>query len=444
MHHAISTSPPPFPPVSTMSSGTDYVNLSTNTHPSDMTVFPNISSSFYPSLEATESSPAEDAILSFPPYFQLVVYILYNTIFVAAVIGNTLVIYVVVSSARMRTVTNYLICNLAVGDLLMAILSIPFSYISVLYQYWPFGLVLCHLVSYSQATCVFVSAYTLIVLALDRYFAILYPLQPRLRRSQALGVICGVWVVALITAIPIAVFTRLEVDEGRAGGLPLCEESAWSDDTLRLAYSLTLMFMQYFLPVSVLIFTYSRIAIAVWGKKAPGEAEDNRDQRLARAKRKMIKMMLTVVIAYTLSWLPFNCLIILLNTVPPTHALFTTTIPPDQLAILYFTCHFLSVSHSVVNPVIYSAMNSNYRQAFASATRRISCVSKLFYDFEADRNRLRLQRSGTVTTTYTFQHGGHGGVVLHVGGGMPPPVNRARRQMFGNGNKNGGVDESFI
>lgn len=38
------------------------------------------------------------------------------------------------------------------------------------------------------------SAYTLIVLALDRYFAILYPLQPRLRRSQALGVICGVWV----------------------------------------------------------------------------------------------------------------------------------------------------------------------------------------------------------------------------------------------------------
>jgi len=47
------------------------------------------------------------------------------------------------------------------------------------------------------------------------------------------------------------------------------------------------MILQYFFPIAVLIFTYTRIAIAVWGKKAPGEAEDNRDQRQAKAKRKV-------------------------------------------------------------------------------------------------------------------------------------------------------------
>ena len=47
------------------------------------------------------------------------------------------------------------------------------------------------------------------------------------------------------------------------------------------------MILQYFFPLAVLVFTYTRIALAVWGKKAPGEAEDGRDQRLAKAKRKV-------------------------------------------------------------------------------------------------------------------------------------------------------------
>jgi len=47
------------------------------------------------------------------------------------------------------------------------------------------------------------------------------------------------------------------------------------------------MILQYFFPLTVLIFTYARIAIAVWGKTAVGEVEDGRDQRLARAKRKV-------------------------------------------------------------------------------------------------------------------------------------------------------------
>jgi hypothetical protein len=175
--------------------------------------------------------------------FQVIVYILYNAVFVSAVFGNILVVYVIGSSARMRTVTNYLIGNklmtfehfksilalflfhvgnLALGDLLMALLCVPFSYIPVLSQYWPFGGFLCAIVSPAQATTVFVSAYTLVALAVDRYMAILYPLRPRLRQSQALLVIAVIWVVALITAIPVAVFTRVELDELR--GVPLCEE----------------------------------------------------------------------------------------------------------------------------------------------------------------------------------------------------------------------------
>ena len=101
-------------------------------------------------LEYDHNSPNSTETVQFSIAFQVIIYIIYNTVFVAALLGNILVCYVVFSSPRMRTVTNYLIANLAVGDLLMALLCVPFSYISVLLQYWPFGEVLCHLVAPAQ------------------------------------------------------------------------------------------------------------------------------------------------------------------------------------------------------------------------------------------------------------------------------------------------------
>lgn len=80
-------------------------------------------------------------------------------------------------------VTNYFICNLAVGDILMSLFCVPFSFFpTLLLQYWPFGSLLCHLVNYSQAISVLVSAYTLVAISIDRYIAILWPLRPRITK----------------------------------------------------------------------------------------------------------------------------------------------------------------------------------------------------------------------------------------------------------------------
>lgn len=116
-------------------------------------------------------------------YFQTTVYIMYMSIFVLALFGNGIVCYIVQSSPRMRTVTNYFIANLAVGDILMSLFCVPFSFVSILLlHYWPFGTVLCHLVNYSQAVSVLVSAYTLVAISVDRYIAIMWPLRPRISK----------------------------------------------------------------------------------------------------------------------------------------------------------------------------------------------------------------------------------------------------------------------
>ena len=176
--------------------------------------------------------------------YQVTVYCMYIVIFVLALLGNGVVCYIVQSSPRMRTVTNYFICNLAIGDILMTLFCVPFSFISILILgYWPFGVILCHLVNYSQAISVLVSAYTLVAISVDRYIVIMWPLRPRITKrwvekgrrviygSQEGGndffffsfsvlfryakcIIAVVWGIALVTAMPIVVVSKLHQPKG--------------------------------------------------------------------------------------------------------------------------------------------------------------------------------------------------------------------------------------
>lgn len=142
-------------------------------------------------------------------YFKTSVITMYSIIFVIAVIGNGLVCYLVLSSSRMRTVTNYFIMNLAVGDMLITIFCVPFTSIAILKQYWEFGSFMCLIVNYSSSLSVFVSAYTLVAISIDRYMVIMWPLKPRISKSMAITVIVIVWTVAGITVIPVGIFTNL-------------------------------------------------------------------------------------------------------------------------------------------------------------------------------------------------------------------------------------------
>lgn len=137
-----------------------------------------------PTLEFPNSSKCDiDESNENSALFETIVYIMYISIFIFALLGNGIVCYIVYSSPRMKTVTNYFIVNLAVGDILLTLFCVPFSFFSILIlQYWPYGAVLCHLVNYCQAVSVLVSAYTLVAISVDRYSAILWPLKPRITK----------------------------------------------------------------------------------------------------------------------------------------------------------------------------------------------------------------------------------------------------------------------
>lgn len=81
---------------------------------------------------------------------------LYCLIFVLSVVGNILVILTLVQNKRMRTVTNVFLLNLAISDLFIAILCMPFNTIPLILQNFVFGKFMCISVRYLQGKFIIV------------------------------------------------------------------------------------------------------------------------------------------------------------------------------------------------------------------------------------------------------------------------------------------------
>ncbi|KAI5646505.1 7 transmembrane receptor (rhodopsin family) domain-containing protein [Phthorimaea operculella] len=261
-----------------------------------------------------ESSP-EDLLSS--PIFQACVYLMYIAIFIVALVGNGMVCYVVYSFPRMKTVTNYFIVNLAVGDILMTVFCVPFTFVSTLaLRYWPFGAVMCKIVNYSQAVSVLVSAYTLLAISIDRYIVIMRPLQPRLGKAHARLVVLAVWIGALATAAPIPIVSQLQKPSPwhEACNVDLCGER-WPSMQQSEQYTCALLVLQFALPLGALVCTYARIAHVVWGGRCPGEAQSARDSRLQSSKRKGRQMMISE---------QYTCVLLVIQFALPLGALVCT------------------------------------------------------------------------------------------------------------------------
>ena len=78
---------------------------------------------------------------------------LHAIVFLAGIAGNLLVCLAVIQNPRMRTVTNLLIVNLAVADLLVIVICLPPTVAWDVTSTWFLGRWLCKIVIYLQVSC---------------------------------------------------------------------------------------------------------------------------------------------------------------------------------------------------------------------------------------------------------------------------------------------------
>ncbi|XP_036406067.1 trace amine-associated receptor 13c-like [Megalops cyprinoides] len=91
------------------------------------------------------------------------------------VCGNLLVIISICHFKQLHTPTNLLLLSLAVSDLLVGVLVMPFHFSTLIQSQWCFGAVYCTICNVAGFYLPCVSIYNVSFIAMDRYFALSNP-----------------------------------------------------------------------------------------------------------------------------------------------------------------------------------------------------------------------------------------------------------------------------
>lgn len=175
------------------------------------------------SVANISTNSTNDTVPNEASWLDILQYTLFAIIFAVSTIGNILVCLVVLGTKRMRTTRNFLLVNLAVSDLTVALLCIPFDLVlKITAPNWPLGAAMCKLLWPSMTLVTNSSAVTLAVISFDRYRAIVRPTKARLTTRQTGFIIGAIWVVSLLLVLPY-VFALKVIDNS-------CDEE-WPSNT---------------------------------------------------------------------------------------------------------------------------------------------------------------------------------------------------------------------
>ncbi|XP_022081357.1 tachykinin-like peptides receptor 99D isoform X1 [Acanthaster planci] len=308
-----------------------------------------------------------------------------TAIMVIAAGGNLIVIWIVATNPRMRTVTNYFLLNLAVADALIATLSMPFQASYIVTQDWALGSAMCKVARFFGTVSVAASVLSLVAVSVDRYRAIVHPLLPRLSKSYIVCMIVVIWGGSAVFASPFLFYSRI-ISFTYLGDVTKRQCLViWPDGILNhidFTYNVITFVLLYCLPLATLAACYTVIGVKLWHGDVLGEYIPNRARQL-KAKRKVVKMIVLVIAVFAVCWFPLHVYQFL--------AFLHDDIYMKPYAVhIYLSIWTIAMSCSMYNPFIYCWLNDRFRAGFKRVFRCLVPKSKSSSDGKGLGRRIPL------------------------------------------------------
>lgn len=289
-------------------------------------------------------------------------------------LGNALVCAAVVRFRHLRSKVAYVfVVSLAVSDLLVASLVMPWKAVTEIAGFWPFGH-FCEVWIAFDIMCSTASILNLCIISVDRYWAISSPFSYEQRMTRRVAfVMAGVaWTLSvLISFIPVQLSWHKTL--GHEGDLG---ETAYKcDASLNRTYAIASSVISFYIPVTVMIVTYSRIFVIaqrqirrismqecaiqhVLCNKAPADKLKSSFRR----ETKVLKTLSIIMGVFVCCWLPFfvlNCMVPFCDS--GFHDAGQIPCVDKTTFNVFVWCGW---ANSTLNPVVY-AFNAEFRKAFS-------------------------------------------------------------------------------
>ncbi|KAI0235011.1 Galanin receptor type 2 [Lamellibrachia satsuma] len=312
-------------------------------------------------------------------FYKVTIPTLYGLIAVVGSIGNGMVIFVISSERKMRTTVNLLLLNLAFSDVLFLVVCVPFVAYHFAADNWAFGDVPCKLSQFLLYVTVYVTMYTLVLVAVVRYLTIVFPRSSarwRTRRNVccAIGVI---WAAMLLCNLPTLLIYRVKLYPDSGGFEYPYYYCGVEDKATGRRLFLPFFVLTYVLPLFVITTLYLLVlrflrhndatsTARTKARRNPASMVATLDERTQHATR----ILLVVVVVFAVCWLPLH-----------VHLLVTYfTAQPQSRAyeVSRGLFHCLAYSNSCMNPIIYNYVSRDFRKSFRLifATRCRWCARK--------------------------------------------------------------------
>ncbi|CAL8307029.1 unnamed protein product [Arctogadus glacialis] len=300
---------------------------------------------------------ADNSVLEEAPSSRVLTGCFLSLLILTTLLGNTLVCAAVTKFRHLRSkVTNFFVISLAVSDLLVAILVMPWKAVTEIVGFWPFG-AFCDTWVAFDIMCSTASILNLCVISVDRYWAISSPFRYERKMTPRVAsvMISVAWTLSvLISFIPVQLNWHKAHAEappsfkgpsaaaaasnatagdnyGRRGGPENC------DSSLNRTYAISTSLISFYIPVAIMVATYTQIyriahrqirrisaleraaenaknrhgSMVEGGGGSIGESESSFKMSFKR-ETKVLKTLSVIMGVFVCCWLPFfilNCMV---------------------------------------------------------------------------------------------------------------------------------------
>ncbi|XP_066564530.1 galanin receptor type 1 [Amia ocellicauda] len=284
---------------------------------------------------------------------QIVVPVLDALILATGVVGHSLVVLILTrrrSSSQRRHGTDTLLLTLSVADLLQ-LACLPFNTAAIAMGRWPFGIVLCKMISFLGVACSSTSVFTLAALAVSRYLTVVYPTwayRSWLNRHSWVTV-AALWLPTVALASPQFVYRTV-----RSGSAVYC--FAFLSDVSQLVYGAALFLFGFVVPLAIIVVMYGRLYSFLRRTRQAGHAP-----QLERYQSQVTRTSALLVLVFTVCWLPSYVLMF---------SLVGYTFSEHSYHAFPIFARLLACSSTVTNPILYVFISGKFRKDLASLAGR--------------------------------------------------------------------------